>query len=141
MKSKKLILILVLIISVLIISTIILTNKDKHFIKISYEQIQDKIEKKEDFILCISATNCSHCKDYKPKLKKIAKNYDIVIYYINTDDLTEEKYEEFKKTLNFDGGTPTTIFFKNGEEKTTATRIIGNVKTEKIINKIKIMVL
>ena len=38
---------------------------------------------------------------------------------------------------SFDGATPTTIFFKDGEEKTTATRIEGDVTEEKIITKIK----
>ena len=55
----------------------------------------------------------------------------------NADTLTKEEYQDFKTKLSFDGGTPTTIFFKNAEEKTTATRIEGNIKTEKIIEKLK----
>ena len=42
-----------------------------------------------------------------------------------------------KKKLSLDGSTPITIFFKEGTEKTTATRIEGNVKSEKIIEKLK----
>ena len=73
----------------------------------------------------------------KPKLKKVAKEYNTIIYYTNTDSFTDTQYEEFKKIFSFDGGTPTTIFFKKGEEKTTANRIEGNVKIDKIINKLK----
>ena len=41
------------------------------------------------------------------------------------------------KKFSFDGGTPTTIFFKDGEEKTTATRIEGDISIERTIDKFK----
>lgn len=137
MKNKRNILIIVGLIFIITIVTIILIPKEKNLIKLSYKEIIEKVDNKDDFILCISRTNCVHCQEYKPKLKKLAKDYNIIIYYTNTDDFTKEEYETFKKDFSFDGGTPTTIFFKNGEEKTTATRINGNVKTDKIISKLK----
>ena len=128
MKNKKIILLIISIITITIVLATTLLTKDTNLIKLSYEEI---------FILCVSASECIHCKEFKPKLKKVAKEYDITIYYTNTDDFKKEQYEEFKKKFSFDGGTPTTIFFKNGEEKTTANRINGNVKIEKIISKLK----
>ena len=137
MKNKKnIIYITIAIFSIIIISTILYINKT-NLIELNYSEIIEKIENKDTFVLCISATNCVHCQDYKPKLEKISKDYDITIYYINKDTIEDEKYREFKSKLSFDGGTPTTIFFINGEEKTTANRIEGNVRTEKIINKLK----
>lgn len=137
MKNKKnIIYITIAIFSLIIISTILYINKT-NLIELNYSEIIEKIENKDTFVLCISATNCVHCQDYKPKLEKISKDYNITIYYINKDTIEDEKYREFKSKLSFDGGTPTTIFFINGEEKTTANRIEGNVKTEKIINKLK----
>ena len=112
------------------------TNKS-NLVKLNYDEIIEKINSKEDFVLCVSASYCTHCNNYKPKLKKIANKYDIIIYYTDVDKFTDEEYENFKRKLSFDGGTPITIFFNDGEEKTTATRIEGNVKTEKIINKLK----
>lgn len=117
--------------------TYILINYNNNLIKLNYNELVEKVENKEDFVLCISATECIHCKEYKPKLKKISNKYNIKIYYMNKDELTDTEYENLKKNFSFDGGTPTTIFFKNGEEKTTATRIEGNVKIEKIIDKLK----
>jgi len=137
MKNKKVILLIISIITITIVLATTLLTKDTNLIKLSYEEIIEKTEKKENFILCVSASECIHCKEFKPKLKKVAKEYDITIYYTNTDDFKKEQYEEFKKKFSFDGGTPTTIFFKNGEEKTTANRINGNVKIEKIISKLK----
>lgn len=137
MKKKNIIIIsIILIILIASISYIIISNNN-NLVKLNYKEIIEKTENKENFVLCISATECIHCKEYKPKLKKIANQYNIKIYYINRDELTKDEYEKFKKEFSFDGGTPTTIFFKDGEEKTTATRIEGNVKIEKIIEKIK----
>lgn len=96
----------------------------------------EKIKNKEDFVLCIAQTTCSHCEMYKPKLKKIANKYDIFIYYINIDKLTKEEEKEFNKYIYTDG-TPVTIFFKNGEEETTANRINGNASSKKIENTLK----
>lgn len=137
MKKKKIIVMGILtIIILLIIGIVIYTNKS-NLVKLNYDEIIEKINSKEDFVLCVSASYCTHCNNYKPKLKKIANKYDIIIYYTDIDKFTDEEYENFKSKLSFDGGTPITIFFKDGEEKTTATRIEGNVKTEKIINKLK----
>ena len=116
---------------------ILFVTKEKNLIKLNYNEVIEKIENKDDFVLCVSASNCIHCQEYKPKLKQVAKDYNIIIYYVNVDEFTDEDYETFKTQFSFDGGTPTTIFFKDGEEKTTATRIEGNVKTEIIISKLK----
>ena len=137
MKRKKTIIISIFILIIISIISYIVINNNNNLIKLNYKEILEKVENKDDFVLCISATNCVHCKEYKPKLKKIANKYNIKIYYINRDELNKDEYEKFKKEFSFDGGTPTTIFFKNGEEKTTATRIEGNTKTEKIIEKLK----
>lgn len=137
MKNKKNILRISLLVTILIFTIIIIYGNKNNLIELNYNEVLEKIENKENFVLCISATNCVHCQDYKPKLKKISKEYDIKIYYINRDKLNNKEYEEFKTKLSFDGGTPTTIFFKDGEEKTTATRIEGNDKIEKIITKLK----
>ena len=135
-KTKKTLLIIGIILTLSILSVLLLP-KEKNLINLNYTEILEKIENKEDFVLCVSASECIHCKEYKPKLKKVAKEYEITIYYTNTDSFTDEEYKQFKKDFSFDGGTPTTIFFKNGEEKTTASRINGNVKIEKIISKFK----
>lgn len=137
MKNKKIIFIVVIFVLLTTIITFTLIQENTNLVNLSYNEIIEKIENKEDFVLCVSASKCVHCQDYKPKLKKVANDYDIIIYYTNTDSFTDEQYETFKKNFSFDGGTPTTIFFKNGEETTTANRIEGNVKIEKIINKLK----
>lgn len=139
MKKKKLIFLFAGVTLIVLIATAayLLYIKNGNLIKLDYNEIVEKVENKESFVLCVSASDCVHCQEYKPKLKKIANTYDIKIYYINIDEFNDEDEKAFKERFSFDKGTPTTIFFKDGEEKTTATRIEGNTKIEKIINKFK----
>lgn len=140
MKKKKFLVIFSIILVVAITVILICNNlyfDNRNFIKLSYDEILEKVNSKEDFVLCVSASECTHCKSYKPKLKKISKDYDIKIYYTDIDKFDEKDYDEFKYKFSFDGGTPTTIFFKEGTEKTTATRIEGDISIEKTIDKLK----
>ena len=137
MKNKKILLVIIIAIIILLSVVVITLSNKSNLVKINYNEIMEKLDNKESFVLCLSASNCVHCQSYKPKLEKIANKYDIVIYYTNIDELNENDYEKLKTKLSFTGGTPTTIFFKNGEEKTTATRLEGDTKTEKILNKLK----
>ena len=56
----------------------------------------------------------------------------IEVKYINIDKLTADQYDELAVSA-----TPTVIFYIDGEEETTAARIVGSVKKEKIISKFK----
>lgn len=138
MKEKKKIAIIMLLIIILVILAIFIWSLRKNnLVSINYDEIMEKVNNKESFVLCISNTECTHCNDYKPKLKKVANKYNVKIYYTDVDLFNDEDYNDFKVNFSFDGGTPITIFIINGEERTTATRINGDVSIEKIINKLK----
>lgn len=139
MKNKKNLYIIIFIaiflaVGIIIYNYFIYGNK---FVKLNYNEIVDKVDNKDSFVLCVTAAECIHCNEYKPKLKKITNQYDINIYYTDIDAFSDAEYSEFKNRFSFDGGTPVTIFFKDGEEATTATRIEGNISNEKIISKLK----
>lgn len=138
MKNKKkniIICIILLIIGFSIGYFIFILNNN--LIKLNYNEIIEKLDNKENFVLCISRTTCIHCNNYKPKLKKVANKYNIKIYYTDVDKFTKKELEDFSSKISFDGSTPVTIFIKDGEEKTTATRIEGDVSVNKIIDKLK----
>ena len=138
MKKKKYLLIVSILIVILgIIIGYFLFSMNDNLVRLSYDEIMEKIDNKESFILCISRTTCSHCNVYKPKLRKVANKYDIKIYYTDVDKYSKNDLKDFNSKISFDGGTPTTLFIKNGEEKTTATRIEGDVSIEKIVDKLK----
>ena len=137
-KKKKVIIIIASILVLIgVIICLFIHSYNSNLIEINYNELKEKIDNNEDFVLCISRTTCSHCLDYKPKLKKVGYKYKIDIYYIDVDLLNDDDLKMFKDTVSFDGSTPITVFFKNGEEKTTATRIEGDVSEEKLINKLK----
>ena len=138
MKNKKnIIMIIVICLLGVGIGYLLFNSSDNGLVELNYNELTTKIENKEDFVVCISRTTCSHCNDYKPKLRKVANKYKISIYYTDIDKYNKTDLEKFNKLISFDGGTPVTIFIKNGEEKTTATRIEGDVSTDKIIDKLK----
>ena len=110
------------------------TNKNKdYFIGLSYEELNKKIENKDNFILCVSSTTCSHCAEYKPKLKEIANKYKVEIYYTDVDLYNKEDNKSFSDSYKITG-TPTTLIFIDGKEVSVMSRIEGDVSKDKVIS-------
>lgn len=117
--------------------TIILTGcSNKHIKNISYKDFKKKIESKETFIVYIGRENCSHCISYRPTLESVLNEYNIDIYYLGYDKLTEKQSSEILKYINI-SGTPTVAFFTKGEEESTLDRIVGDISKEETIQKFK----
>lgn len=120
-------------IGLLLICILCLTACSKSYLKeISYDEYKKLIENKETFILEVMREDCSACQSFKPKLESVAKEYKIEVKTISTDNLSDEELDEFAIS-----GTPTVIFYIDGEEQTTASRINGSVSKDKIISKFK----
>lgn len=138
MKRKKRIIILVSVCVVVLIGAIIfdVVTSKSYLKEIKYDSLIEKINNKESFVLLISQTTCTHCKNYKPLLKDVANSNEVMVYYVEFDLFTNEQQTAFNKLFNFDG-TPTTIFVKDGVEETTAGRINGLASKDKIIAKFK----
>lgn len=145
--KKKMAIIAVLIVAFLAIGAMVymsisLNNRekrlDKFLVELKIDQLQTKIDAKESFILVISQSECSHCAEYKPRLKKILANYNIVGYYIEKDKLNDDQTAQLNNIANI-SGTPTTVFIVNGEEENTATRIVGGKSNETVKNRLRAM--
>ena len=125
MKKLKFILVLV--------GVLLITGCSKSNIKeISYNEYKNLIDNKETFILEVMREDCINCKNFKPKLNEVAKEYNIEVKAISTDNLSDEELDVFGIS-----GTPTVIFYKDGKEETTAARIVGDTSKDKIIAKFK----
>ena len=128
-KLSKLLIVFVLVLSV--------TGCGSKYLKnISYKEYHKLIENKETFILEVMKTGCTYCEKLKPKLEKVAKEYNLEIKVINVAKLSDDEKDTFNTETGVDG-TPTIIFYTKGVEKTKASRINGNVSEEKIISKLK----
>jgi len=137
-KAKKNVIILVIVCLIVLVGAVVadIILGKSYLNEIKYDKVMEKVEAKDSFVLLLSQTTCSHCMDFKPKLAKVAKNYKVNIYYLETNLLSEDESKKLKEHFNY-SGTPTTVFVINGEEKTAANRINGDVSEEKIISKLK----
>lgn len=111
-------------------------KKETKLVETSVSELESKINNKETFILVISQTGCSHCKQYLPELEKALKEVDKEAYLLNISNVTEEEQTTLNKYVSF-SGTPTTIFFHEGIEKTTLNRIVGYASKTKIIERLQ----
>ena len=140
-KKEKIIMLISVISLIIIIGVIIFLNvnnqeEENYFKELTFNEVMDKLDNKETFILVLSQTTCSHCALYKPKIESVAYDYKLYIYYLEVDLISDTQREELLKIIHYDG-TPTTVFFTEGEEKTAATRINGDASIEKITKKLK----
>ena len=111
-------------------------NQKSNVVSIKFSELKEKIENKDDFVLVITQEGCSHCKNYAPTIKKVSNKYDIKIYDLDLTKLSDEEKKELVTIANV-SGTPTTIFFKDGEEKSTLDRLSGAVSESKLVSKLK----
>jgi thioredoxin-related protein len=111
-------------------------DEENSVISIGISDLEEKINNKETFILVITQTDCSHCKQYLPELRKTLKKYNIVAYDLDIKKLDSDGTSTLAKYVTFQG-TPTTIFFTDGEEKTTLNRIVGYAAESKIVERLK----
>ena len=146
MKKKVIIaivvLLLVLSIGAFVAAGIVLhvreANEKKYFQELTLNELMEKVENKERFILVVSQTTCSHCAIYKPRIQKVLAENKIVGYYIEKNLLTDEEKNILDTVARVDG-TPKTLLFENGEEGSIDTRIEGAESEKTIRSRLKMM--
>lgn len=88
-------------------------TKEQYFEGISIKNAAKMAEDK-DVVILIGNETCSHCKTYKPKIKKFANDKKLKVYYVDLNlDENRENFSKYSK-LQVEG-TPTTLFFHKGE--------------------------
>lgn len=127
---------IIVLIAVIVWYVIYNNNNREYFVSVDYKELNKKIENKDSFMLCVSSTTCSHCAEFKPKLKEIANKYKVELYYTDIDLYSDTDSKEFSSIYNVTG-TPTTLIFIDGKETSVMNRIEGDVNKDKIINTLK----
>lgn len=104
--------------------------------EIKLDELTKKIENKDSFVLVIGSETCSACETYKPTMEQVIKKYNLTIYYINIYPL---KTEEKAKLISYVyySNTPTTAIFTDGEVKDTHDNLVGAVRYDEIVSKLK----
>lgn len=88
--------------------------------QLTYDEYQEKIDNDESFVIIIERATCSHCVTYMPIAKSFAEDYNVPMYYVDTDTFSQEDWEGFEKSntyfkKNKQWGTPTTIVLAGNE--------------------------
>lgn len=82
--------------------------------QITYSQYEEKVENGDAFIVIIERAGCGYCVQYMPIVEDVANEKKIPIYYIDTETLSEDEFNELSATNNYlkrnEWGTPTTLF-------------------------------
>ena len=116
----------------MVISGVNTKKMDETLIQLSFKELEKKLENKDTFILVITQKNCSHCAEYKPVLKEVLLENNLVAYEIDQTTLNDEEIAKLKDVASI-SGTPTTIFIQEGQETSTSTRIKGAGHSKKAI--------
>jgi len=137
-----------IIIACLIVTIVIKNNKKEEVVKnlevkeqvvsqgffkeISLGELLVKLDNKESFILLQSQTWCGHCVKTKPIYEEIVKEYNLEVFYIEVDLLTEQEKATLNAHINYKN-TPCTVLIKEGVE---AGRIRGFYNKENLIKEL-----
>lgn len=106
------------------------SSKNGEISYIDINQLNEKIENSDDFVLVLGLDTCTACIAYKPTLEELVNNKNLDIYYLQlkaswSDSAKQEVIDYFSDKLNYSiMGTPTTFFIKDGEIEDD---IIGDV--------------
>ena len=133
-KYLGLIIFLIIIIALVIVAIVFSENETDYIKEISINDVIDKQEDKDSFILYIKQTDCEHCKEFTPTFLSVLRENDIKAYALNLSNLTEEEMEIYSDTFDVDG-TPTVLFFDEGNE--SLIRIEGAQSKAKVKSKLE----
>ena len=120
-----------IILTLIVISTIMFTGCSNNNVinEINFDELEEKINNKDSFILEIIQTGCSHCEEFSPRFKAVLKTNNLEAYSLNIYNLNNEEREKFNDLITI-SGTPTVIFFEKGKEENRISGAVSNKKLE-----------
>ena len=91
----------------------------QHFIQLDNSTIQNQMDsqKKQIRFVYVGRETCPYCREFAPKLKEAAKSINSIIYYIDSENKTDE-LAKFAEQYHIDS-IPTLLVFKNGQLQET----------------------
>lgn len=90
--------------------------------QIGMSEFTTLLNDEEASIIYIARPTCGYCQQQEPIVKQILAEYELPLYYLNTDNLSSEEmsklFETDEELFGKEGsefGTPTTIVVKKGK--------------------------
>ena len=93
----------------------------RHFVELDNSRIQENMKdlKRQIRFVYIGRETCPYCREFAPKLRKAARSINATIYYIDTENKTDE-LAKFAEQYHIDS-IPTLLVFKDGQLQETLT--------------------
>ena len=91
----------------------------RHFVQLENSTIQNEMDtqKRQIRFVYVGRETCPYCREFAPKLKEAAKSINAIIYYIDTENKTDE-LAKFAEQYHIDS-IPTLLIFKDGQLQET----------------------
>jgi thiol-disulfide isomerase/thioredoxin len=140
MKKKYIGIIIGVIIVVLGIIVISLNGKTIDYKDRSVDDWYNDIMNEKDVLTIFGASYCSHCQEYYPVITKLAKKYDLNLYFFEVDVLRKENKEDYDKLMTsfeiqgYEGDVPFTFIMQGGDYKNYS---VGFVSRDYTVNFLK----
>ena len=91
----------------------------RHFVELDNSRIQEDMKdlKRQLRFVYVGRETCPYCREFAPKLRKAARSINATIYYIDTENKTDE-LAKFAEQYHIDS-IPTLLVFKDGKLQET----------------------
>ena len=121
MNSKKVLILLSLLLIIIVTFTVYLTTQSQtdyqiavnRLQKISLEAVKQKTQHQESFYLYTGRESCPYCQEFAPKLAKAVDKAKTTVYYLDSENIDKTSWNNFKTTVGFKT-IPNLTYFKNG---------------------------
>ena len=93
----------------------------RHFVELDNTRIQENMKnlKRQLRFVYVGRETCPYCREFAPKLKEASRSINATIYYIDTENKTDE-LAKFAEQYHIDS-IPTLLVFKDGQLQETLT--------------------
>lgn len=103
--------------------------------ELTFNELESKLNNQDSFVLIITQTGCSHCEAYLPVIQNVSDKYKVDFYVLNRTNISDEERTKLKNIANI-SGTPTTLFYTSGEEKSALNRLVGQATEYRLVEKL-----
>lgn len=103
--------------------------------ELTFNELESKLNNQDSFVLIITQTGCSHCEAYLPVVQNVSDKYKVDFYVLNRTNISDEERTRLKNIANI-SGTPTTLFYTSGEEKSALNRLVGQATEYRLVEKL-----
>ncbi|HEM5059686.1 TPA: thioredoxin [Streptococcus suis] len=86
----------------------------KSYQTISIDEVEQKVQDEEEFILYIGRETCPYCRDFVPKLTEAVEQSRVTIYYLDSESDPNGKIQQFRQSQGLTT-VPSLTYYKSGK--------------------------